>query len=294
MSWNMKRYVGGFAAVGLGLSGLSGCDEPLSVEQGPPGVGEAEGAVNVPPFNSFSWGPPINVTDVTVGPGHRTVATAPGQAFTVATDFFVGTINDPCINCETQLVFGAGSPGGTRECIYSGLGPVQSSAQFSLTAPPMPGIYPVWASPARTPDCATALASVAPGPVLGLVGVHGDPLVWHWGSVSNVKLNGNGSHKINVFPGAMVTITTDYSIDAAAGGCPGCISQVIFGIEQGSKACIYSGAGVVNQTGQSFTLVAPTSPGLYPVWSAAQWMFDCNQALSSSNGGTPLAFIEVK
>lgn len=256
------------------------------------GVGHAQDFVPLPPFNSAQFGPLINVTDVTLGLGHRTVAIGPGMPVTVATDFFVGAVADPCIDCKTQLVFGI--PEGTRQCIYSGLGPIQSNAVFNLLAPPNPGIYPLWATPARTPDCDKAVSVSNGGPVLGLVGVHGDPMVWSWGSVSKVKLNGNTSHKINVFPGAPVTITTNYSIDAAAGGCPGCISQVILGIEQGSKACIYNGGGVVNVTEQSFTLIAPQQPGLYPVWAAAQWAFNCDQALSWSNGGTPVAFIEVK
>jgi|GEM_PF-3928799 len=256
------------------------------------GVGHAQGQVPLPPFNNFQWGPLINVTDVTVGPGHRTVATGPGMPVAVATDFFVGDVPEPCIDCKTQLVFGI--PEGSNECIYSGVGTLQGHSEFKLTAPPNPGIYPLWASPARTSDCEKARSVTHGGPTLGLVGVHGDPWVWSWGSVSKVKLNGNTSHKINVFPGASVTITTNYSIDAAAGGCPGCVSQVLLGIDQGSKACIYSGGGVVNVTEQSFTLIAPQQPGLYPVWAAAQWAFTCDQALSWSNGGTPVAFIEVK
>ncbi|MCP3101109.1 hypothetical protein LZ198_19730 [Myxococcus sp. K15C18031901] len=255
-----------------------------------PVLAETERAVVIPPTNSFAWPPFANVTDLQLDSGHRTVAAAPGQLFSVSTDYFVAA--DPCIGCSNQLVLGV--VGGGRECFYDGVGPVQSSAAVKLLAPSTLGIFPVYANHARTPDCAEALRVTEGGPAFGLLGVHGDPWDWGWGSVTNVRLNGNGSHKINVFPGDKVTITTNYTIDAAKGGCPYCVSQVVFGIEEGSKECIYSGQGVVNATDQSFSLTAPTQPGLYPVWAAPQWTYSCAQALSWSNSGTPVAFIEVK
>jgi len=275
----------------VGGLGLVGCEvaPPAGEAQGA-ALGEVASAVVVPPVDSLQWPPFANVTDLSVGLGHKTVAVAPGKPFSVSTDYFVAA--EPCIGCDNQLLFGVEQ--GSRECFFNGVGPVQRSATVELLAPTALGIFKVYVNHARTPDCAEALRVTESGPAFGLVGVHGDPWAWNWGSVTNVRLNGSDSHKINVFPGAQVTITTDYFINAANGGCPNCISQVVFGIEEGSKTCIYSGMGVVDAKDKSFTLTAPTQPGLYPVWASPQWTVSCAQALSWANSGTPMAYIEVK
>ncbi|MFY1828422.1 hypothetical protein ACN47A_21030 [Myxococcus fulvus] len=275
--------------VGLGLAGCEAAPPP-GMEPAAE-LGEAVSAVSIPPITSFAWPPFANVTDVTLGAGHRTVAVAPGKPFTVSTDFFVRA--DACIGCKQQLVFGV--PGGGAGCAYDGFGPAQSHADVQLLAPPGPGIFPVHGNHTRAPDCAGALASANSGPPFGLIGVYADPWVWNWGTVNNVRLNGNSSHKINVFPGEFVEVTTDFSLNPAAGGCPACWSQLVFGVEQGSKTCVYGGPGIpVSETNKSFLLTAPTQPGLYPVWASPQWASNCQQAVSWANGGTPVAFLEVK
>ncbi|MCP3063810.1 hypothetical protein LXT21_34050 [Myxococcus sp. K38C18041901] len=288
MSLKTSRLWSWSLVVGLGLVGCEAAPPPGMESEAT--LGESASAVVIPPITSFDWPPFANVTDVSLGSGHRTVAVGREQPFTLSTDYFVGP--DACIGCNNQLVFGV--PGGTGACAYDGVGPVQSHADIKLIAPKEPGVHPVHGNYTRAPDCAAALASVGSGPAFGLIGVYVDPWDWSWGTISNLRLNGNSSHKINVFPGARVNITTDYKLDPAGGGCPSCWSQLVFGIDQGSKTCIYNGIGPTSATNTTFSLIAPTQPGLYPVWAAPQWAFTCDQALSWSNGGTPVAFIEVK
>ena len=115
---------------------------------------------------------------------------------------------------------------------------------------------------------------------------------WGWSSVSNVKLDGV-DNVTSVPAGAPVPLSTQFFIDAGAAGCPGCITQMVFGVSGGgSKSCVYSGVGVVNSSAGG-VLIAPATPGIYDVWATHAWQYTCNDAMNVSNGGARVGIIHV-
>lgn len=292
MNTMMKTLSGWITTLALGTLGLgcgAGAPEPQAAMQAPESLGQVEAQLATP-TNSYNWGWG-NVTDVILNQRSSVVAVAPGAAVSGNTDFFIDAGKGGCPGCISQVVMGVNN--GSKSCIYNGMGVVQSNASFSLTAPTSAGLHPVWTAPQWQYSCQDALNISGGGATVGYIGVYADPYNWGWGRVSNVRLNGNGSHKINVFPGAQFTLNTDFYIDASQGGCPGCISQIVLGVEGGSKSCVYSGMGVVQQSATT-TLTAPTTRGVYPVYATPHWQYTCQDAYNLTNGGVPIAFIEVK
>jgi hypothetical protein len=288
MNTMMKSLSGWITTLAFGVLGV-GCGAGAPESQAPESLGQVEAELATP-ANSYNWGWG-NVTNVTLNQSSNVVVASPGAAVSGNTSFYINAGTAGCSGCISQIVMGVNN--GSKSCIYNGVGIVQSSAPFSLTAPTSAGLYPVWATPQWQYSCQDALNITGGGTSVGLIGVYADPYNWGWGRVNNVKLNGNGSHKIDVAPGAQFTLSTDYFIDAGQGGCPGCISQLVLGVEGGSKSCVYSGMGVVQRSASTF-LTAPTSPGVYPVWAVPHWQYTCQDAYNISNGGTPIAFIQVK
>ncbi|MEM9455164.1 MAG: hypothetical protein AAGF11_13365 [Myxococcota bacterium] len=107
---------------------------------------------------------------------------------------------------------------------------------------------------------------------------------WSWGSISNIQLNGGPANSTLADPGSTVTVDLDYSLDPAAGGCSGCVSQLVVGFLDGSKQCIYSGIGVASGHA-TFDLSVSSSGGTYPLWVSPQWQLSCNDALAIANNG---------
>jgi hypothetical protein len=110
--------------------------------------------------------------------------------------------------------------------------------------------------------------------------------------VSNVKLDASDNFT-TVAAGASIPLSTDFFVDAGLAGCPGCISQIVFGVSgSGSKQCIYSGIGVVTSSATA-TLTAPTTPGTYYVWATSQQQYNCTDALNASSAGYAVGRLEV-
>ena len=113
---------------------------------------------------------------------------------------------------------------------------------------------------------------------------------WGWGNVSNVRLFG-GANAYAVPANYPVPLSSNFFIDAGIGGCPGCISQVVFGVGN-SKQCVYSGVGVVNSS-TATTLIAPSAPGTYQIWANSAWQYTCQDALNVTNSGGVVGLLEV-
>jgi hypothetical protein len=150
----------------------------------------------------------------------------------------------------------------------------------------------VWASPSWQVSCANALSASSSGFAVGFLEVYADPYSWGWGNVSSVQVNGKSSKRVRVVAGASVPMTESYSINAGLGGCPGCISQIVTGIADGSKQCVYNGVGVVSGNA-SFSLTAPSQKGVYKVWSAPSWQNNCTDAVNGAYDGTAISYVEV-
>jgi hypothetical protein len=111
------------------------------------------------------------------------------------------------------------------------------------------------------------------------------------GPVSGTGVN-SGTH---VAPGAMTTLTANYSI-APVSGCPGCIEQIVVGIvgQANAQGCLYDavpGGGVTN-TG-TVTLTAPTTPGIYFIGVRSALQFGCSDALPGNTYGANIASLTV-
>ncbi|WP_282422364.1 hypothetical protein [Polyangium sp. 15x6] len=274
------------AAQAIGC-GYAGDGETAAEMNGERGVRTTEQAVSIPQGFAWDWG---NVNGVLLSEVDN-VATVPGGTTVRGTaHYFIDAGLAGCPGCISQIIMGVTTE--SKECVYSGVGIRDGSASFSLVAPRDPGIYPVWASPQWQYTCADALRLANDGSAVGLIAVYADPHDWGWGSLSSVRVNGQASKRVRVAPGARVSLDASYFIDASRGGCPGCISQIVVGIEGGAKQCIYSGMGVVNQRA-AFTLEAPRQRGIYQVWASPQWQYTCEDALNLANGGAAVAFIEV-
>jgi serralysin len=115
---------------------------------------------------------------------------------------------------------------------------------------------------------------------------------WGWVNVSSFKANGKQLPWIRVGAGATVPMSESFSINPGAAGCPGCITQIVMGIDGGGKSCVYSGTGSVSSSA-SFSITAPAQKGVYEVWARWQWQYTCADALNLSSDGSPVAYVEV-
>lgn len=113
-----------------------------------------------------------------------------------------------------------------------------------------------------------------------------------WWSVSNFTAAGKALPWIRVAAGASVPMTENFSLNSGAAGCPGCITQMVVGIDGGSKQCLVSTVGAYSSSA-SFSLTAPSQKGVYEVWATPQWQYTCGDAVNASNDGMPLAYVEV-
>lgn len=245
-------------------------------------------SISIAGNNTFDWGWG-NVTNVKLGGGDNVISVPAGATVSLTANFSIDAGLGGCPGCISQLVFGVND---SKQCVYNGGGTISSSAGATFTAPSVPGTYVVWASGQWQYSCADAVNAASTGGAVGLIEVYADPFSWGWGSVSNVMLNGKTGKRVRAAPGAPLTLTENYFIDASLGGCPGCISQIVMGIADGSKQCVYNGTGVVYGTATG-TLTAPTDRGIYKVWANNQWQYSCADAANAANDGSAVSYVEV-
>ncbi|WPB79972.1 hypothetical protein KYC5002_12600 [Archangium violaceum] len=235
---------------------------------------------------SWNWG---NVSNVRFGGGDNVAVVPPGATVSVSANYFIDAGSVGCPGCISQVVLGVS---GSKACLYSGMGVVSSSATTTLTAPTAPGSYLVWARSQWEYTCTDALNNSSSGGPVGLIEVYASPYTWNWGSVSNVTANGKTNKRVRAAPGASVALTESYSLNTGSFGCPGCIAQILMGIEGGSKQCIYSGSGVTSGNAP-YSLTAPTIKGVYKLWANSQMQYTCADALNIVNDGAAVSFVEV-
>lgn len=93
---------------------------------------------------------------------------------------------------------------------------------------------------------------------------------------TNVNLNSSASNVAFVSPGASVSLTFDYAIVQNGTLCPGCVTQYYVGIYGFWQDCYRSTAGYCNCSGsESFTITAPTTPGIYYFTEGRGLAFNC-------------------
>ncbi len=240
------------------------------------------------PANAYNWGFG-KLTNVRLGGGDNVAVASPGATVSLSGNYFIDAAQGGCPGCITQIVVGTA---GSKQCLYSGAGVVSSSGSVTLTAPTAPGSYLIWANWQWEYTCADALNRANTGTPVGILEVYADPYNCGFVSVSNVTLNGKAGKRIRAAPGATVSLTENYAIDAAKAGCPGCITQVVMGMENGSKQCVYSGTGPVSGS-TSASLTAPTTRGIYKVWANWQWQYSCADAVNAANDGAAVSYVEV-
>jgi len=105
-------------------------------------------------------------------------------------------------------------------------------------------------------------------------------------NVTNVDMNGQGN-SISVSPGASITISLDYEIWSNS-GCPGCIDQIVVGIENTPKYCAYNNipGSYPGETGSNtHTITAPTAPGIYYLKWTKHMEYSCSDAMAGYNDG---------
>jgi len=102
-------------------------------------------------------------------------------------------------------------------------------------------------------------------PTLGVHNPTNVPITIH-----AVRLAGQSGIWSNTFagatPGQSISISVDYTISQMA-TCPGCIDQILIGIDSAAQGCVYNGTPSMtgtSGTGQ-MTLTAPSTPGVYYV-----------------------------
>ena len=182
-----------------------------------------------------------------------------------------------------------------RLVLYHTLGPGQSVVQgtyighrwqFVDTSTTRVLAYYVVSSANQFVDVSTgAVATPTPTPQVTTI-VTAAPFVGF--SVSAVDLNGSGS-VATVSPGIFVTVT--YNFRVFSDPCPGCITQLVTGLgTPGSHGewCAYDGVPGVfpGATGfESNALIAPSTPGTFPVVVEYHWQYTCADALTNYGSG---------
>ena len=99
--------------------------------------------------------------------------------------------------------------------------------------------------------------------------------------VRSVSLNGQGND-IQVEPGENVTLNIDYFVSNPT-ACPGCIDQLVVGVEDRTLDCIYSNIPPVSPAAEGSKTVsfdAPVELGVYRLFMVREQQFTCQDALN--------------
>jgi len=233
-----------------------------------------------------SYGTIVGNVDID-GQGIQAVVTA-GSTFPVKFNYQIW--NDPaCPGCVSQIVVGVGNTG--QVCAYNGFpdtypASTEGSVTVNVTAPSTPGTYVLHWTRDRQISCAAAVADYPNG-------VENEPLGWIYvgatdGAFSVVRhVRTNGKAEDAVQPGAPVTIDLDYTLWNSS-ACPGCIAQIVVGIDQFVGACVYSAVpgGYPGTSGHAtFTMTAPGSTGQFHIQWILDHQFGCFAATGDYPGG---------
>ena len=104
---------------------------------------------------------------------------------------------------------------------------------------------------------------------------------------SNVNINSSGSNVGFVSPGQSITLAFNYAITQNGTYCPGCVSQYYIGIYGFWQDCFRNSGGYCNCSGsESYSITAPTTPGIYYFTQGRTLNFTCATGNTTVSSGT--------
>lgn len=252
---------------------------------------------------SLQW----DITNVRLNNSSDSVVINPGDSISVSMDFRIWNQID-CPSCIDQIVIGLDST--ALYCAYHGipgLEPGQSASNlYTFDAPNTPGTYTLYAYFAQQYSCSDALADYKPLKAIGTLSVATTPspdlgptenpflFEASHSTVANVQFNGAGS-SAEVSPGSSVSISMNYEVWNQS-DCPGCISQIVIGLDSTPLYCAYDGipGGRPGQTGSnSNTITAPNAPGTYTLYEYFTQQFSCSDALGNYSPGKAIGTLTI-
>lgn len=212
----------------------------------------------------------------------NTATVKPGASISINARFSISNTN-ACPACIDQIMLGLENQ--YIDCIYSGIPAVcpsqkTGSKQINYKAPTTPGTYRFYFNTSQDFRCKPGLYK--PSSYIGTLVVEAPCSL-----TANANLNiNNQGNKVTVKPGASLDMIFDYAVGNQP-DCPGCITQVLWGIDNRYLGCIYNGnPGVCSNLKQgryTQNIKAPASPGTYQVYLHPDQNYSCNAAAYRPN-----------
>lgn len=188
-----------------------------------------------------------------------------------------------CPGCIDQILLGIENR--YIDCIYSGMPSVcpsqkKGNKQIKFKAPDQPGVYRFYFNTSQDYNCKPGLYK--PSSYLGTLVVEAPCTLT---AQANLNINNQGN-RVTVKPGASLDMVFDYSVGNQP-DCPGCITQVLWGIDNRYMGCVYNGnPGICSNPKQGrYTekAKAPAAPGTYQVYLHPDQNYSCNPAAYRPN-----------
>ncbi len=221
----------------------------------------------------------------------NTLSVKPGTQLSLEFNYSIAN-NKNCPACIDQIMVGIENQ--YLDCLYSGMPfvcPMQKKGTFkrNMTAPNKPGTYKFYFNTTQDYSCKGNLYK--PSAYIGTLIVEAPCSL-----TSTVSLNiNNQGNSVTVKPGAPLDMRFDYAVSNQQ-NCPGCITQVLWGIDNRYGGCIYNGTPSVcpaSSNGHySQRVNAPAEPGTYQVYVHPDQNYQCNPAAYKPT--TPAGTITVQ
>jgi Caspase domain len=164
-------------------------------------------------------------------------------------------------------------------CVFSGMPAVCPSSTsnnktLQFAAPSVPGTYRIFYSTSMDYSCKPDLYK--PATQVGTLTVRNPCQM-----TVSLTMNSLGNN-ITLNPGTEIKMQFDYTISNEA-ACPGCIDQILFGIENQYLDCIYNNVPKVcpSATTGSFikSFIGPSAPGDYKIYYSFTQDYNCEAKL---------------
>ncbi|HEX4877405.1 MAG TPA: hypothetical protein VFV31_12095, partial [Chitinophagaceae bacterium] len=218
-------------------------------------------------------------TDVSLNINRQgsSVTVKPGTSLRLEFSYKISN-SSSCPGCIDQILVGLDNK--YLDCVYSGMPsvcPNRRTGTFTKTinAPTAPGTYKFYFNTTQDYSCKANLYK--PSTYIGSITV---PAPCGLKAEAQLNLNGQGN-QITVKPGSPVNLAFTYTV-ANQENCPGCITQVLWGLNNQYMGCIYNGTPSVcpGSTNGNFSqqITAPAAPGTYQVYIHPDQNYDCNPA----------------
>ncbi len=239
----------------------------------------------------------LSVNDVSLNNGGSFITVKPGGTVKGTLRYQLWNPST-CPQCIAQIVVGLDNT--PISCVYNGIPgtcPGKSgTGSFQFTAPTDEGPHYLYYTYSLQYTCNAALAEYnkRPKTLIATVRMRKDQSNFYL-SVSNANLNGKGS-SVTVKPGEQVNVALNYQLWNPS-TCPGCIVQIVVGLNNNAKACVYNGIPGVypgkSGTG-SFQFTAPTTEGEYRLYYTYSMQYTCDAALAEYNKRTMIQIGTIK